>query len=131
MNILQVTNKVPYPAKDGGAIACMNLTRGFSLLGHQVTVLAMNTLKHHVSIEEIPETVRDLADFRLVKVPAKITRFSAMLNLLFSVKPYSAVRFISPLFKKELIRVLKENSFDIILFHISFYSSFLILLKSL
>jgi polysaccharide biosynthesis protein PslH len=37
MKILQVTNKVPYPIKDGGAIACMNLARGFSLLGHKVT----------------------------------------------------------------------------------------------
>ena len=45
MKILQVTNKIPYPTKDGGAIACMNLTRGFSLLGHQVTIIAMNTLQ--------------------------------------------------------------------------------------
>jgi hypothetical protein len=44
MKILQITNKVPYPVKDGGAIACMNLARGFSLLGHQVTILAMNTV---------------------------------------------------------------------------------------
>ncbi len=114
MKILQVTNKVPYPAKDGGAIACMNFTRGFSLLGHQVTVLSMNTRKHHVLMEEIPETVRDLADFKLVEVPAGITRLSAMLNLIFSQKPYSAVRFISKSFEMELARLLKENSFDII-----------------
>ena len=114
MKILQVTNKVPYPAKDGGAIACMNLTRGFSLLGHQVTLLAMSTRKHHVLMEEIPESVRELAEFQLVKVPARITRFSALLNLVFSDQPYSAVRFITRAFRKDLIRVLKENSFDII-----------------
>ena len=73
MKILQITNKVPYPAKDGGSIACMNLTRGFSLLGNKVTVMAMNTIKHHTEPEDIPESVRDLADFVLVDVPAPIS----------------------------------------------------------
>ncbi len=114
MKILQVTNKVPYPTKDGGAIACMNLTRGFSLLGHQVTVLAMNTVKHHVSIEEIPESVKELADFRFINVPARISLFSALINLLFSRKPYNAVRFISKVFSEELKKTLKEREFDIV-----------------
>ncbi len=114
MKILQVTNKVTYPTNDGGTIACMNLTRGFSLLGHRVTVLSMNTEKHHIKMEEIPKTVKDLADFRLVDVPAKIYRFSALINLIFSRKPYNAVRFISKRFKNELESILKANSFDIV-----------------
>lgn len=114
MRILQVTNKVPYPVKDGGAIACMNLTRGFSLLGHQVTVLAMNTEKHHINIDEIPEPVKDLADFYLVDVPASVSFISSFLNLFFSNQPYNAVRFISRIFKAELIKLLKNNQFDII-----------------
>jgi len=114
MKILQVTNKVPYPTKDGGAIACMNLTRGFSILGHQVTVLTMNTAKHHVSLDEIPQSVRDLADFRLVSVPARINIISAIWNLLFSRKPYNAVRFISKAFRTELESLLTKNEYDII-----------------
>ena len=114
MKILQVTNKVPYPVIDGGAIACMNLARGFSLLGHKVTILAMNTIKHHITLTEIPDSVKELAEFKLVNVPAKISPFSALLNLLFSTKPYNATRFISKIFAKELQRVLLENDFDII-----------------
>jgi glycosyltransferase involved in cell wall biosynthesis len=114
MKILQVTNKVPYPVKDGGAIACMNLARGFSLLGHEVTILAMNTVKHHVTLTEIPESVKELAEFKLVNVPARISPVSALLNLMFSRKPYNAVRFISKTFEDELIKVLHENEFDII-----------------
>ncbi len=114
MKILQVTNKVPYPTKDGGAIACMNLTRGFSLLGHQVTILSMNTAKHHISVDEIPEPIKDLAEFRLVDVPARIYALSALWNLLFSRKPYNAVRFISKTFSAELKSVLKENDFDVV-----------------
>ncbi len=78
MRILQVTNKIPYPTKDGGAIACMNLTRGFSLLGHRVTILSMNTAKHNISLDEIPEPIKDLAEFRLVNVPARIYFISAL-----------------------------------------------------
>lgn len=114
MKILQVTNKVPYPVKDGGAIACMNLTRGFSLLGHEVTVLAMNTLKHNIEIDSIPDNIKDLADFRFVFVPAKISPFAAASNLLFSNKPYNAVRFIDHNFAETLIRLLQEKDFDII-----------------
>ncbi|MGC9352508.1 MAG: glycosyltransferase family 4 protein [Mariniphaga sp.] len=114
MKILQITNKVPYPANDGGAIACMNLTRGFALLGHDVTVLAMNTKKHHTDISEIPESVKDWAEFRLVDVPARISPVEATLNLLFSGKPYNAVRFISKPFETQLEQLLKEKQFDII-----------------
>ena len=114
MRILQVTNKVPYPVKDGGAIACMNLARGFSLLGHKVTILAMNTVKHHITLTEIPDPVKELAKFKLVNVPARISPVSALLNLIFSNKPYNATRFISNVFATELQKVLLENNFDII-----------------
>ncbi len=114
MKILQVTNKVPYPTNDGGAIACMNLCKGFSLLGHNLTVLAMNTLKHHVEIDEIPESVKDFATFHLVDVPAPISAFAALKNLLFSKLPYNAERFIDPDFSRELSRVLSEEKFDLV-----------------
>lgn len=114
MKILQVTNKVPYPTKDGGAIACMNLTKGFAHLGHDVTVLAMNTAKHHISMDEIPEPVKDFARFYLVDVPAEIKAGNALLNLFFSRKPYNAVRFSDAKFEKALKKVLEENTFDII-----------------
>ena len=114
MRILQVNNKVPYPTKDGGAIACMNLIKGFSHLGHEVTVLSMNTRKHHISINEIPLQIRELADFKLIGVPAEINAISALINLLFSNKPYNAVRFIDRKFSEALENLLEEKTFDVI-----------------
>jgi glycosyltransferase involved in cell wall biosynthesis len=84
------------------------------LLGHQVTVLAMNTAKHHVELDNIPDSVKELAEFRLVNVPARISLFSALFNLLFSNKPYNAVRFISSTFTNELKKILSEKDFDIV-----------------
>lgn len=114
MRILQLMNKVPWPPKDGGAIACLNMTKGFSMLGHEVTVLSMNTSKHHIRIKDMPADVRSKADFRLVEVPASINWIEATLNLLFSRLPYNAQRFISDEFSQELAKLLTEKSFDVI-----------------
>ena len=114
MKILQVTNKVPYPSNDGGAIACMNLTSGFALLGNEVTVLSMNTVKHNTELSEIPESVKDWANFHLVDVPARVSAGAAIINLFFSGKPYNAVRFISTAFSEKLEELLLENQFDIV-----------------
>jgi len=114
MRILQLMNKVPWPPKDGGAIACLNLTKGFSMLGHEVTVLSMNTSKHHIRIKDMPADLRRKADFRLVEVPASINWIEATLNLLFSRLPYNAQRFISDEFSHELVKLLTEKSFDVI-----------------
>jgi len=114
MKILQLMNKVPWPPKDGGAIACLNMTKGFSMLGHEVTVLSMNTSKHHIRIKDMPADVRSKADFRLVEVPASISWIEATLNLLFSRLPYNAQRFISDEFSHELAKLLTEKSFDIV-----------------
>lgn len=114
MRILQLMNKVPWPPKDGGAIACLNMTKGFSMLGHEVTVLSMNTSKHHITIKEMPANIRSKADFQLVEVPASINWFEATLNLLFSKLPYNAQRFISDEFSLELIKLLTEKTYDVI-----------------
>ena len=114
MRILQLTNKPPYPDIDGGAIAVLNLTKGLAGLGHEITVLSMNTLKHHISPDEIPPKIKKLADFRFVEVPAHISAPAALLNLLFSELPYNADRFISGNYKNTLIGLLQEKKFDIV-----------------
>ena len=55
MNILQICNKPPFPAVDGGAIAMNNTTQGLLNNGHKVTVLAISTPKHPVNYENLPE----------------------------------------------------------------------------
>jgi polysaccharide biosynthesis protein PslH len=114
MKILQLTNKPPYPDRDGGAIAVLSLTRGLARTGHEVTVLSMNTLKHHTDARQLPEDLRNLADFRFADVPAVISPLTAVINLLFSKLPYNAVRFISGEYKKVLVNLLNEKSFDIV-----------------
>lgn len=114
MRILQLTNKVPWPPIDGGAIATLTLSKGFFLLGHQVTILAMNTEKHNTRLDEIPEHLSNQINFNLVEVPAKINFAGALANILFSDLPYVATRFMNEDYSRELIRILKEQEFDVI-----------------
>ena len=114
MRILQLMNKVPWPPNDGGAIACLNMTKGFSMLGHEVTVLSMNTSKHHIKLKDLPSHLRNQADFHLVEVPATINLMEAAFNLLFSDMPYNAQRFISDDFSQQLAQLLSVKTFDVI-----------------
>jgi len=114
MRILQLTNKSPWPPNDGGAIASMNLTKGFGFLGHKVSVLSMNTEKHRVKKKDIPKAVRALADFHFVDVPAPVSAWGAIKNVLFSRLPYNAERFISEDYSHALIKLLTKKKFDLV-----------------
>lgn len=114
MKILQLTNKPPFPDKDGGSIAALSLTKGLAMDGHQVTVLSMSTKKHPLKQEDIPESLSRLAKFHLTKVPAAISLPAALLNLLFSGKPYHVDRFSSRRYTSVLVRLLEAENFDVI-----------------
>lgn len=114
MNILQLSIKFPWPPNDGGALATLALTRGFSELGHEVTMLAMNTSKHFFEMEKLPEFLKRMADFRTVTVNTDIRFHKALLNLFLSRMPYNAERFVVPAFSKELRHLFLKKKFDII-----------------
>ncbi len=114
MKILQIANKVPYPPKDGGSIATLAMTKGFKELGHELTVMAMNTSKHPVKEDDIPQQIRDEIRFILVDVDTRICPVRAIKNLLFSKMPYNAERFVTKPFGDRLAELLIEEEFDVI-----------------
>jgi polysaccharide biosynthesis protein PslH len=114
MKILQLTNKIPYPPKDGGAIATLNLSRGLAQLGHDVDILGMNTSKHYTDLEKLPAELTRLIQFFDVKIDTGINFMAAFKNLLFSKYPYNAERFFSESFSQALIARLKEKKYDVI-----------------
>ncbi len=114
MKILQITNKVPYPPKDGGAIATLNMAVGFSNHGHEVTIASLNTKKHYFNLNIIPENIASKIKFVATGINTDIKPIEALKNLLFSKKPYNAIRFISGEFKHLIITLLKKENFDIV-----------------
>ena len=114
MKILQICNKAPYPAKDGGAIAVLNLSEEFALRNNMVTVLAMNTDKHKSDIKAIPRYYTDKIRFIYVAVDTQIKPIKLIWNYFFSSLPYNAVRFIHKKFEDELKNLLVNEKFDLV-----------------
>ena len=114
MKILLLANKLPYPPKDGGSIATLNMARSFAELGHEVIVLAMNTSKHYFDPEQIPADLKKSIMFLAANVNTDIRLHKALINLLISKKPYNAERFISRAYENLLVEILDKQHFDII-----------------
>lgn len=131
MKILQITNKVPVPPKDGGSIASFRLTEGLVKNGHDLHILAMNTSKHYVDPEVVRSFERPGLSITPVWMNTKINLFKALLNLLFSPLPYNAVRFISGRFKKALADTLKRENPDLIILENLYPAAYLNLIRKL
>ncbi len=114
MRILQICNRVPWPLNDGGAIAIYNMSKGFYSLGHELHILCLNTRKHFVETDDIPELFKEISGFKSVEIDTDIHKWDAAVNLLFTSKSYHISRFYSRRFEQELIKLLQSCDFDII-----------------
>lgn len=113
MNILQLCTKSPYPPHDGGSMAMYSHTRCFVLLGHNVTVLTMCTNKHSMS-EDDKAWLSSFTRLYTVAVNTSVNLLHLVFNFIFSHMPYNAVRFISPAYKRQLVSILKSDTFDLV-----------------
>jgi glycosyltransferase involved in cell wall biosynthesis len=113
MRILQICNKFPYPLKDGAAIAITYLAKAFDELGHEVTLLSMNTSKHWFDTAGLPTDFNHYQALHTVYVDNRIRPLPALRNL-FSSKSYHIERFEDADFAKKLREILQETSFDIV-----------------
>ena len=114
MKILILSPKLPYPPKDGGSVATLNIATGLSDCGNEITLLCLNTVKHFFPEDKIPSALSAKIRFFTAFHDTSPNKVSAFLNLLFSRKPYIAVRFVSSAFRKKLTKLLDKEQFDII-----------------
>ncbi|QKG56006.1 glycosyltransferase family 4 protein [Hymenobacter sp. BRD128] len=115
MHILQVSPRVPFPLHDGGAIGIYNITKGLLAAGHRVTMLAINTPKHHQPADVLAHLG---PNFRLVTVDVDTdaTPLKALQNLLFSSQPYNVDRFIKEEVTSALIELLQTQTINVVQF---------------
>jgi glycosyltransferase involved in cell wall biosynthesis len=114
MKILILCSKVPFPPKDGGSIATLGLAKGLAGNSNEITILTLNTRKHFVSNEDLPDPLGSKMKIITVFHNTKIRFFKALYNLLFSGEPYNGIRFVSRVFEAELVRLLTNEKYDII-----------------
>jgi glycosyltransferase involved in cell wall biosynthesis len=113
MKILQLTNKIPYPEKDGGALGVSVFSNSLVKAGWQVKMLAMNTRKHHIRIDKIPASFLSQTNLEAVDIDTTVKISSALLALI-QGKSYNISRFYSEAYKQKLSDLLKKEKYDII-----------------
>jgi len=113
MNILILCNKSPFPPSEGGPMAMHSIVTGLVEAGHKVKVLAFNSEKYHVDINDIPSDYREQTHIEFVDVNLKVTVINALRNL-FSRESYHVQRFVSQDFTNKLIKILDNETFDVV-----------------
>ncbi|MBR3709516.1 MAG: glycosyltransferase [Bacteroidales bacterium] len=113
MKILLLCNKSPFPAFEGGPMAMNSIVTGLLNAGHKVKIMAVNSAKFNVTMEDIPEDYRQQTGIELIDVDLRVKPMKAFFNL-FSSKSYHVERFISKDFNNRLIEVLKKDSYDVV-----------------
>lgn len=123
-SILIITPRIPYPLKDGGALAMYQCIEMYKMLGHDVHLLSINTHKHWLSESDYPRLFSQLASFDTVAVNTDVRVRSAFINL-FSKKSYNVERFVNKEFEEALKSKLNEQEFDFVQFESIFTAPYL------
>lgn len=106
--ILIVCNRVPYPLKDGGALAMFAMIKGWHSRGWLVHLLAINTTKHRVDYTDLPALFTQIASFEMVDMDTHIKAIPSLANLIFSQKPQHAQRFYTKHFEAKIIEKIQQ-----------------------
>ncbi|MFN0203561.1 MAG: glycosyltransferase family 4 protein [Bacteroidia bacterium] len=114
MKILILSNKFPYPEKDGYAIAVMGMIQGFAEAGHEVTLLALNTKKHYTFLQSVPDWLKQTAHLYAIDINTDYSYWDIIGNLLFSDEPIHIQRFYSKGFENQLAEILQKGNFDVV-----------------
>jgi polysaccharide biosynthesis protein PslH len=127
--VLHIMNRVPWPVKDGGTLACYNLMKGLHDAGCEVTLAAMNTSKHYIDTDTLPQSFNRIAEVHTSFVNNNVKPSGAFLNL-FTQRSYNIDRFITPGFKALLAEILERNTFDLVIFDNLFTAAYVDLVRS-
>lgn len=113
MKVLQLCNKPPYPARDGGCIAMKNISNGLLKEGINLKILTIETQKHPFILDEFPKSFVKKTNIESVFIDTRLNVVDAFSALVTS-DSYNISRFFSSDFNKRLIELLTENQYDII-----------------
>lgn len=112
--ILILTNRVPYPLNDGGALAMDALINGYHQEGWKVFLLSINASRQHVTEDKLKKIYTNLHGFEVVNVDSHVKPVGVIHNFLFSKEPNHAVRFYSREFLDKLKEVIQSFRPDVI-----------------
>lgn len=90
------------------------LAKAYAALGHEVTLLSMNTSKHWFDVATLPSDFNHYKALHTVYVENHIRPWPALRNLLFSNKSFHVERFESEAFAEKLATLLDTQTYDVV-----------------
>lgn len=123
MKVLVIGNRVPWPLKDGGAIATYNMLLGLSQLGVEIHFITLNTKKHFVEADTIQKAFSFCKVVKTYEIDTSLSVFKALLNL-FSKRSYHIDRFTDPGFTQLIQSTIDQEQFDLIHFESLFITQY-------
>jgi polysaccharide biosynthesis protein PslH len=112
--ILFLTHRIPFPEHDGGAICTSYLLQGFLKAGIELSVISLNTSKHFVNTNDLPNWYKSLHNFETIRINNDITPIGALKNLLTS-ESYHTIRFKSEELNYCIKKFLESNTIDAVI----------------
>lgn len=112
--ILVLTNRVPYPLRDGGNLAMNTMIEGYRKAGWQVYLLSMNTSRHRVAGDTLSKIYSNLYAFETVDVDNDLNWKAILKNFLFEREAEHVKRYYSDDFRKRLKDVLVAFEPDVV-----------------
>ncbi len=128
MKILLVTNRIPWPLHDGGAMCMYQSMKGYIDQEIETSLLAMNTTKHHVKLPIDDEYFSRLQDFQTIDIDNDVKPIGAFRNL-FQQDSYVLARFISHDFSQKLAEMIEKIQPDVVQFETLFTAYYIDELK--
>ncbi len=99
---------------DGESIAVTFLAKALKDLGHEVTLLSMNTKKHFFDLSQLPNDFDQYTKIETSYLDNSVNFFNVVANY-FTQKSYHVSRFVTEDFRQKLIQLLKTENYDLIL----------------
>ncbi|MFD1628705.1 glycosyltransferase family 4 protein [Pseudopedobacter beijingensis] len=115
MRVLILSNRVPFPRKGGYSIVIYNTMRELLRQGCQITLFSLNPTKHFVYTNSIDDEVFRQINFYTYSVDDRVNAKAAFFNL-FTNKSYNVSRYFETYCANKLAQLLKNESFDVVLF---------------
>ena len=113
MKVLQLCNKPPYPPVDGGTMAMNSITQGLLRAGCEVRVLTVETDKHPVHRDQLPDDYLRAANLESVYIDLSVKPVPAAVAMLCG-ESYHVKRYHSAAFARRLTDILQQEQYDVV-----------------
>jgi len=127
--ILVLSNKIPYPSKDGSSIAMARMLECLlELPDVAITYGAINTVKHRKHLDDFPSDIKEQIELKTFDEDTSPNIRTGIYNLLLTNKPYNATRFLVHSMR-EWLYSFEDQHFDVIIIEGAFMGYYLPLAK--